>query len=225
MSRNKIILFDICGTLFFSNTSFDFLDSIVKAKSYRFFRKFSKTILARIINKFSVVVFDKDLIRNIAVLYLRGLSKTELNAKANEFYNDFLYSHRIKETFDKIEFYRDMPNTTVVLASATFDFIAEVVADKLKIPIYFGTELDYDSQGVFKGVIKKDRLGHKYQAALDMGFLPPFEKVVTDNITDLDIINKSETVDLIIYPWTERKWSRRKNSIMASIENEIRYGY
>ena len=50
MTKSRLVIFDICGTLFFSNTSFDFLDLIVQAKSYSLFRKVSKTIFARIIN-------------------------------------------------------------------------------------------------------------------------------------------------------------------------------
>ena len=46
MTKSRLVIFDICGTLFFSNTSFDFLDLIVQAKSYSLFRKVSKTIFA-----------------------------------------------------------------------------------------------------------------------------------------------------------------------------------
>ena len=71
MTKSRLVIFDICGTLFFSNTSFDFLDLIVQAKSYSLFRKVSKTIFARIINKVSVLLLKKDLIRSIAVLYIK----------------------------------------------------------------------------------------------------------------------------------------------------------
>jgi hypothetical protein len=53
MTKSRLVIFDICGTLFFSNTSFDFLDLIVQAKSYSLFRKVSKTIFARIINYYN----------------------------------------------------------------------------------------------------------------------------------------------------------------------------
>lgn len=225
MNQNKVVLFDICGTLFFSNTSFDFLDSIIKVKSYKYFRYFSRTLLARIVNKIFISIFNKDLIRSIAVHYIKGLNKIELKAYANDFYDNFLYSNKIKESFDKIEYYRKLPDTIVILASATFDFIAETVAEKLNIPFYFGSELSYDSNDVFEGCIKKDRLGHKYQAVLDMGIKPPFDKVITDNITDLDIINKSKSVDLIIYPWTEKKWLKKKKLVVAIIENVTKYEY
>lgn len=225
MTKSRLVIFDICGTLFFSNTSFDFLDLIVQAKSYSLFRKVSKTIFARIINKVSVLLLKKDLIRSIAVLYIKGMSKAELQEKADIFYNQYLLPLKIDNSFDKIEFYRKDSNTTIILASATFDFIADVVANRLEIPIYFGTELAYDNQGIFKGKILKDRLGHKYQALNDMGLKSPFYKVITDNITDMDIINCSKTVDLIIYPWTEKKWSKRKSSIKAVIEDERRYNY
>lgn len=153
------------------------------------------------------------------------MSKAELQEKANIFYDQYLLPLKIDNSFDKIEFYRKDSNTTIILASATFDFIADVVANRLAIPICFGTELAYDNQGLFKGKILKDRLGHKYQALNDMGLKSPFYKVITDNITDMDIINHSKTVDLIIYPWTEKKWSKRKNSIKAVIEDERRYNY
>ena len=90
MTKSRLVIFDICGTLFFSNTSFDFLDLIVQAKSYSLFRKVSKTIFARIINKVSVLLLKKDLIRSIAVLYIKGMSKAELQEKADIFYNQYL---------------------------------------------------------------------------------------------------------------------------------------
>ena len=135
MTKSRLVIFDICGTLFFSNTSFDFLDLIVQAKSYSLFRKVSKTISARIINKVSVLLLKKDLIRSIAVLCIKGMSKAELQDKADIFYNQYLLPLKIDNSFDKIEFYRKDSNTTIILASATFDFIADVVANRLEIPI------------------------------------------------------------------------------------------
>lgn len=102
MTKSRLVIFDICGTLFFSNTSFDFLDLIVQAKSYSLFRKVSKTIFARIINKVSVLLLKKDLIRSIAVLYIKGMSKAELQEKADIFYNQYLLPLKIDNSFDKI---------------------------------------------------------------------------------------------------------------------------
>lgn len=79
------------------------------------------------------------------------MSKAELQEKADIFYNQYLLPLKIDNSFDKIEFYRKDSNTTIILASATFDFIADVVANRLEIPIYFGTELAYDNQGILRG--------------------------------------------------------------------------
>lgn len=225
MKNQKVVLFDICGTLFFSNTSFDFLDTVVSAKSYRVFRKFSKTIVARIINKLSVILLHKDLIRSIAVLYIKGFTKEELLKLADYFYDDYLSNKKIDSTFDLIISYLADKNIRVILASATFDFIAETVAKKIGVAEFFGTDLCYNAKSEFSGSISKDRLGHKHQALVDMGVQPPYFKVITDNVTDMDIINHSETLNLILYPWTEKKWIKQKSKVLAIIEDERKYNY
>ena len=50
---NQIYIFDICGTLYHSNTTFDFLEYFLKDTSiyYRYYNILRKTIVWRLFNK------------------------------------------------------------------------------------------------------------------------------------------------------------------------------
>lgn len=217
----KIVLVDICGTIFYSNTTFDFLDSFILKKSYKIFRLFSKTYLGRAINKIFMLCFKVDIIRIIAVHYLKGIDKSLLLEKAYEFYDHFLIKKENKTVINKIQDFKKN-KYQIILASATLDFIAEVIADKLNIAFYFGTELDYNTMNVCTGKIKKDRLGHKLSALNNIQIEKPYFCTITDNITDIDILQNSDNAIIIKYPHTKKKWNKLINTNKINI-TEIYY--
>lgn len=212
-----IVLCDICWTLYKSNTTFDFLDYYFKSKSYVFTRRISKTILFRVVNKISVCVFDYDLIRAFFVRRLNGISKSDLLKMGNEFYNSYLSGKEIYESIDIISRFKEK-GYKIVLASATLDFIAEIIASNLNIPDYFGTNLQYDKNGICKGKIYQDRLGNKERAMRDLYNLKHWNVVITDNITDIDIIRKCNRVFILPFNRIERWKSLLKKNDVKNIE-------
>lgn len=218
----KTVLVDICGTIFYSNTTFDFLDSFIKKKSYKIFRLLSKTYFGRAINKIFILCFKIDIIRTIAVHYLKGINKSFLLEKAYEFYDHFLIKKQNKTIINKIHNFQEN-KFRVILASATLDFIAEVIADKLNIAVYFGTELDYNTANVCTGKIKKDRLGYKLRALNNIQIEIPYYCTITDNITDIDILQNSDNAIIIKYLHTKNKWNKLINTHKINITEEYYY--
>jgi len=210
---NGVVLVDICGTIFDANTTFAFLDRVVDRKGYRLLRKVMHSLPWRAMNKSAVKFFHCDVTRSLAVCHLKGRSESELLAWADEFYDLELKNLVREQVLTIMEEYR-RHGKTLVLASATLDFIAQTIARKLDVKYFFGTQLLY-KDGICRGKIMKDRLGGKLSAALGLGFSPPYAATITDNWSDIDILKLSERKIVVIHAANSEKWSAalRRNQL------------
>lgn len=204
----KIYIFDICGTLFQSNTTFDFLNFFLSDdKGYQRFKKIYKTLIWRILNKIIKRIFYCDLTRILAVKYLKGYHKDELLKAANNFYENLLSTKKNTIIHNELNEKLNDKTSTVILASATLDFIAETIAQKLNCPTFYSTSLIYDNKGYCKGSIKDDLLGRKLKK-LSGKYQRPFEEVYTDDISDISLLINSQKQYIISYPKTIYRWKK-----------------
>ncbi len=206
MSSNCVLV-DIDGTIYDANTTFDFFDYYFKCSwKYRWFRWCSKTFIGRAINKTSITVCGYDMIRGVGVKWLKGYSKESLANMAETFYNNFLQNKIHRRIVDIIN-EEKIAGKKVILASATLDFISELIKNKIGADGCISTELYYEND-VCRGSIKYDRLGYKEAALIKLGVLFPVYKTITDNVTDCNILQKSENCVVIEYPKERKKWNR-----------------
>lgn len=203
MSKN-VVLIDIDGTLFNCNSTFDFLDSLPHGKWYRVYRKISSSILGRIINKVSILLIQKDIVRIVGVMTLKGFKRNRLYELGEEFYNRFLLPRKISTVFDLLA-EEQKKGSCIILASATLDFLAEIIQRRLNADGCTSTALSYKN-GYCQGIISQDRLGRKMDALKEMEVILPVELVVTDNITDESLLRNSRRQVVVVYPREERKW-------------------
>lgn len=216
------VLIDIDGTLFNSNSTFDFLDSLPHGKWYAKYRKFSSSIIGRIINKLSISLFHKDIVRIIGVSCLKGYSESQLNLLGERFYDDFLLPRKNVEILRML---REEQNkgSRIVLASATLDFLSSIICTKLNADSSTATELNYFG-GICQGTIAKDRLGHKREALESQKVSFPVDLTITDNVTDVDLLLRSKNKVIVIYPREANKWKRIKHRYHLENVKEVYYG-
>lgn len=204
--NQHIQVFDICGTLFNSNTTFDFLEYFFTHNRYRLFNKFRKTFLWRIVNRFFQTLFYVDVTRILAVRFLRGYPRHVLVNAAGTFYDTFLSVRQNKRVIAQLLSYQRKENTEVVLVSATLDFIAEVIASKLRCRRYYSSSLYYE-KGICQGRLKNDLLGNKVKKVInDWRFQP--EGVFTDNFSDVSLLELAQDKHIIVYPKTQKRWKK-----------------
>ena len=98
--QQQLYIFDLCGTLYQSNTTFDFLDFyfLDKSRSYRFTRKIFKTIPWRLFNRVLMKLFELDLTRYICIRQLRKYNKEQLSQMADHFVTSFLNTRKFQVT-------------------------------------------------------------------------------------------------------------------------------
>lgn len=157
----KLAIFDICGTLYYDNTTYSFLiwlsnKGIIKNKK----SIMDAPYILRALNKIYSSLSGIDLYRNIQIKQLAGFSYYDLTRWAIEFI-DSLEDNRILSTFALMEEYK-CKGYNIVIASATIDPIAKAIANKLSVE-YYSSKLSY-SNNMCSGKLEKDLLLQKSDA-------------------------------------------------------------
>lgn len=200
-----MILLDLCGTLYDSNTTFDFLDFYLRVPSYRFFRRVSKTFAWRCLNRLCLYGLKRDLTRSMALKYLKGKTRGELEAAAELFFDQFLCRKENSEIVHRVAaLQKEYP---VWIVSATLDFIACVIARRVGIERLYASQLAYKGD-VCRGYLQTNLLLDKAGALKRQGVFPPYDGVITDNLSDLALIREARLAWVVTYPRTHRRWVR-----------------
>jgi phosphoserine phosphatase len=205
-----MIIFDICGTLYNSNTTMDFCEYRCKSARKRKLLKFSKTFFGKLVNKLLVMLFNYDFIRVLHLKSLKGLTKNEIEKDAAFFVNFFLINKKIDEVHVILNNYE---KEDIVLVSATIQPIAEAIAHKLGGVKYLSTTLEYNYDKC-TGTIKDDLLGNKQNYFRDQ----EIELVITDNKSDLSLCKKAKEVVIVSKKKNLSFWEKRKLKISKFIK-------
>ncbi|GAA3948337.1 HAD-IB family phosphatase [Chitinophaga oryziterrae] len=205
----KLAVIDICGTLFDSNTTFDFIKWYLHRQNKNRDRLFSlmRMLPVKALNKCSIQFLKLDVVRIILIRLLNGLDKVFLKEEAKAFYQEFLLSRKRSEILSIVETLREQ-GYDLILVSATLDFIAEEIAEKLNIRQFFSTTLYY-KDGICSGKIKEDLLGRK--EIILTSIMKQYKEVltITDNKSDLSLINQSSHSYIISLRKDVHYWEQR----------------
>lgn len=117
MSTNKTILVDICWTLFYSNTTYDFLH--IRGSKF---------------NSLIYKLCGIDLVRSRAIRAFMRLPQNEQMARAERFYTEYLEPRKIAPVWQMIT------DKDVVLVSQTMEVIAKVAARQVGAKAYYATQ-------------------------------------------------------------------------------------
>ena len=110
-------LVDICWTLFYSNTTYDFLH--IRGNKF---------------NSLIYKLFGYDIVRSRAIRKFKVLPEAEQTARVERFYHDYLEPRKIEQVWKMIE------GKQIVLVSNTMDIIAKTVAKHIGTKKYYATQ-------------------------------------------------------------------------------------
>ncbi len=210
-NKKKIVVVDICYTLFKSNTTFDFFKyCILKGKFSFVDRIYFKILLSKLSPFFWMVainekLFKKDHFKYLAVKLLASHDVEMVESWAEDFFHEYLKPRTIGLTMDLIKTYEF---SEVILISATLKPIAKSIAKNLGIDNYIATELGIKN-GKYTGRILKELSGRKLEA------LYAFKKekvvidvVITDNLSDKNIMATADCKYAVCHNSKQEKfWS------------------
>ncbi|MGZ5486831.1 MAG: HAD family hydrolase [Nitrososphaeraceae archaeon] len=206
----KIAVFDVCDTLYASNTTFEFLDFYLnKSFKYRYFRKFSKSIAGKLLNYPFLKLFEKDIIRLIATGFLGGYPEQQVNIAAKYFVNNQL-KDKIHKNIHELLLQYKAQGFLIILMSGSYNIIVKNVCDYFHADDYFASELEIINEKL-SGNYSSDQLFNKKQALLAK--YPYFTElvVISDNKTDYQLFEiANEAFAVCVSTKQENFWKHKK---------------
>lgn len=208
---DKLVVFDVCDTLYRSNTTFDFIRFALKRqqKSWKsFLLKLYTTKYSPLFIGFYLLqkINKKDVCKAKSLALLKGISKQTLDDLAEQFRATYLESRKIVQTHQMLHKFKT-EDTTIVFLSASIDPVIRAIANAFEVG-FFCSDLAYQ-QEIFTGVIAFEMTGKKQSKLATLGLDDQTElTVVTDNFTDKKLMRLAKHRYAVIYSEEARKyWS------------------
>ena len=187
----KVAVFDVCGTLYDSNTTFDFLDGYFhNDRKYQLFRRFSRSLPGKIVNYPFYRFFNYDIIRVIATSFLKDISEEKLQVAMKHFVYHELDS-KVKIDIQKLLHQYKEEGYVIYLMSGSYSLLVEQVCQYFKADAFTGSELEMvNSQCT--GRYATDQLFNKKAVLLEK--YPDIQElvVVSDNRTDYELMKMAD---------------------------------
>lgn len=207
----KILIIDICDTLYNSNTTFDFLNFYYfDNPNYKSLNKLRKNIFIKGFNKVFYKILKKDLVRIIFTLLLKNEKVKDIEIAAENFYNNFLKSREKELSLNLLKKYK-LEGYDLVIISGTYEFIAKKIGEKLKVTKVYGTLLE-EKKGKYSGRLKLDMLIHKKKIVHEIlnENSDSVLHLLTDNITDYNLVKCAEKANIVITDYNKKFWMSKK---------------
>ncbi len=208
--ENTYLLIDICGTYVTENTTFGLILNHFPSKSLKgllirlFIFRFSPV-------NFIIIILEKvtnfQILKNILILFLRGVHVKDLSRSANNYAKKILKNRNKcnKKVFDFINFYKE--NSIPVFISASIDPIVKAISLIENIP-FISSKISVVNN-IYNGKILLD-ISKSKDSELLKKFNIDLNKIkyylVTDNFDDLRYARNSLKTLFIL---------ERKNSILC----------
>jgi phosphoserine phosphatase len=200
LGEADVFVFDVCDTLFYSNTTFDFLRFVLAQRG----SAGKQTVLKLMSAKWSplfvgLVVWQKvtggDPVKAVALHLLAGISRTELYELGRRFVAEFLPARRIARTHELLAGLAQT-QTRVLLLSASLDPVIAALAEALGPVEFVSSQLEYDAQGNCTGRLQQELTGKK----LLTGRAEPLRlAVATDNFTDHGLVSQASVRYVVVH--------------------------
>lgn len=218
----NIVVFDICNTLYDSNTTFDFIKYCIVKKKINANLLSYNLITSKASPKFwFLFIYGRlthiDYHKRAVVSLLKGVMVKDLKQWAMEFYDDFLI-YKIQQR--ALDILNENRNQEIVIASSTIHPIAQVIAKKLGIQNYVATQLEI-LDGICTGRIKYEISGSKYDELIKNfhSYKLKISLVLTDNFSDIDLVSEAKEKIAICYNLKQfRFWKRYPEVKILKIE-------
>ncbi|MEP7076303.1 MAG: HAD-IB family phosphatase [Acidobacteriota bacterium] len=199
-------VFDVCDTLYYSNTTHDFVRCVVEKMPIS-----PATVVYRLLNnrwsplRYLFVALGVatgwDGLKKYNVSVLTGMKSEEIAAHATCFVEQFLDQRKIIQTHDLIEKFKK-DGLRVVLCSSSIDPIVAAVARDLGIEDFVGTSLKFEGD-TFTGAISNETTGRKLAILNTKDLIGSLEYAASDNLSDLSLLVASKNAIAVTH--------RRKN--------------
>jgi len=225
-SLNKDVLhvFDVCGTLYTSNTTYDFYKFYFKRnnrKKYILF-KLCFSLPAKIVWKIMSILHLSRHIRSFLIGFIKNESVDLVFLEAENFVKINLSKNKIPKSFSLLNKAISEDSSNVYLVSASiFPIINAISKENKNIP-FFATELQIKDNH-YTGKIIEDLERIKLKTLKSEGLINPNTElyVYTDSLNDSDLVNVSHKAYIVCGLNEQNKWKDKFGNKNLIFSNDI----
>ncbi|MEZ4859228.1 MAG: haloacid dehalogenase-like hydrolase [Flavobacteriaceae bacterium] len=215
MQNKEVHIFDICGTLYHSNTTYDFLLFYFKRNNGSKYRKyqFCFSLVSKVIWKLLTFLGYKKWIRNFLVSFIKNEPESMVTTEANEFVKLVLIHKEVAFVKNILLKTKNNPNMEIWFVSASIEPVVKAIAKHFDITNYVSTILAVNNHR-FTGKMIEDLEGKKHVKLTQEGILKPNAKrvVYTDSKEDVALVQQSEKAYLVGQRKNETYWKDKVSS-------------
>lgn len=207
-----IVVFDICDTLFYSNTTFDFIEHVLavdhKKNEWRRLQNMrSKRHFSFWLTLLEGKITGTDEFKAKGLMLLKGYSKNALEAHAEAFIQKLFNNKKVAPTFQLLE-NAQKNQQEVILLSASIQPVVEALGKQLGLK-NISTKLSFD-KNVFTGKVKSEMKSEKLKAFNELYNKAPFE-VITDNKSDFELVKAAAKRNVVVYSPSQKQFWKELN--------------
>jgi phosphoserine phosphatase len=196
----KIIVCDVCDTLYKSNTTFDFLRYLFRSgDKVKFFQ------LQLLSSKWSPIFYfflvtgkfmKRDLVRQLSLKLLAGSSPDNLLQKAKQFCEQFLIGRINKPIFELLM--REQKDNLVFFVSSSIYPVVKTIAEQYKFS--FLSSMLSVKDGKITGTLSIDLTHQKHQEVKILMQQYSIDKllVITDNRSDIKLVEMADEKYVVV---------------------------
>jgi phosphoserine phosphatase len=204
MAAPRLVLFDVCNTLYDANTTFGFVRQVV-VQGLRLPRRSSALYWAQaVLHRLGIA----DLPRRRVLAALKGRERAALEAAARDYVTGPLAARAIPATQARLAAHR-AAGDRVVLISNSLDVVVAAIAGHLGTE-WRASRLGF-AEGRCTGRLEHDLTGRKLGVARALAAEtdpPPECLVYTDNLSDRPLVDWADKAVVILPPRARRAaWS------------------
>lgn len=186
-----VALFDVCGTLYDSNTTYDFMHFFLRRNDRgRYYRyRFMKSILLKPLWKLLILINGNNKFnRKIFLAMLKGYQVEKVKQEAAYFVENYLSQKQNKQLHEALNQHLS-GHHQVALLSASIEPVIEAIANHLNVKMYFATRLGVSNER-YNGIIEYDMEGNKNKAFENhfSDFKEAFVYFYSDNKEDINLL-------------------------------------
>jgi len=208
--KEEVFLFDVCGTLYKSNTTYEFIKYYFSLKSsYKYF--LIKIILSLPSKVILLFLFKLRIIVDVRLFligFLKNQKADEIEKVAKSFVKERLNFKKILKIQKILKNAQDQ-NKRIVLISASIEPVIKAIAEDLKVKEYYASQLEINLFGYYSGILVNDLKGKK--TLILKRIFPSINidfTLYTDNFDDLGLLILANKAVVVSKRRNFKKWTK-----------------
>ncbi|WNM20230.1 HAD-IB family phosphatase [Flavobacterium capsici] len=217
--KNEIALFDVCGTLYHSNTTYDFISFFLKRNARLRYYKYLilKSVLFKPFWKLSIIMKGNNHFnRRVFLSFLKNYNVNFVEKEADVFVKEILNLKINQVIHDELKLHLQKKHK-IFLISASIDSVVGAIARNLKVDGFYATKLGI-TNGVYNGKLEFDMEGQK-KAFFEKNFRNYQDNYVyfySDNKEDINLLLQVNEPIVVCFEKDKKKyWNSHINSSSA----------